>query len=147
MSKVSKAFVLVLAAIVVQTMIMTTTAAFAFSFPIGTFIGGPGMWSAPGPTTFDTLVRSTNVVDSGFAADAAVNAYSPYGYGPWGLPFCGAPFGPAGFSNAANTGCGTSALCDNVFATSFTNAGVPVVPGLIGSSFAGQIPAFSLSFF
>jgi hypothetical protein len=124
MLKVSKACVFLLAVIAVQLMVTASTAAFAFSFPIGTIVAGPGLYGSAVPASFQTY----------YAEGCGVNAaYGPWG--PWGMGCAPFLFSPCGYSGGGQS----------VFATSF-NSGGGCSP-LTGLSVAGQLPLFSLSFF
>ena len=161
MFKVRKVYVLILAAAMLQMLVMTSAAAFGFSNPVGSVVAGPGLWAA-GPTTFNTYFHEADIINTGAVADTAVNAFPLCGPG---YPFCapgvpffgpgcipGVPFGfsPYGVANAANAGAGSSIATDDTFATSFSTAGgvaAPGYPGLIQGHLAGAFPQFALNFF
>ena len=156
MIKVSKAYVLVIAGLLVSLLTVSASAAFGFSSPITTVVAGPGL-AAAGPTTFNTYSHTANMANAVAQSDAAVNGFSPIpGYLPsipWGLG-CGYPcgyglgWGPTGVANAANALSTANTGCDNTFATSFSTAGgLAAWPSLCSANFAGQYPPFSMNFF
>ena len=150
MIEVRKAYVLVAAGLLIIALTTTAaSAAFGFSFPMGTIVAGPGL-AAAGPTTFNTYSHDATMANSQAAADAAVNAFSPLpGLLP-GIPFGGYGYGlgPSGVANVANTMVGANAAEDHTFATSFSTAGgIAGVPGLGGVHFAGAFPEFALNLF
>jgi hypothetical protein len=177
MIKPSKAYVLILVALMLPVLAFPATGAFAFSFPQGTVVAGPGL-GCGGPTVFNTYSHDLTTVGSGVSADVAANVESdpscgatagwvpplgpacpaipgcgplPSGFGVCGIPTFGASqFGAAPFaaSQAANQVCGTQALEDNTFATSFYNAGGGPFSGLCDAALAGNSPQqFTLQFF
>ena len=75
MIKLSKAYVLILVTLIIPVLACTATGAFAFSFPQGTVVAGPGL-GAGGPTSFNTYSHDFTALGSGASADAAANAYA-----------------------------------------------------------------------
>lgn len=148
MIKVRKAYVLVAAGLLIALLATSASAAFGFSFPMGTIVGGPGL-AAAGPTTFNTYSHDATMANSGAAADAAVNGFSPIPGVLPGMPFgCGFGFGPFGTASAANSMVGSNFAEDDTFATSFSTAGgIAGVPALGGVHFAGTFPEFALNLF
>src|SRR5208337_3030365 len=101
MIKPSKAYVLILVALMLPVIALPATGAFAFSFPQGTVIAGPGLGSG-GPTVFNTYSHDLTTVGSGASADVAANVES--------APSAGASVGwvpPLGPACPAIPGCGT----------------------------------------
>jgi len=176
MIKPSKAYLLILAALLLPVLAFSATGAFAFSFPQGTVVAGPGLGSG-GPTVFNTYSHDLTTLGSGASADVAANAGAApsYGYSTGlALPFgpacpaipgcgCGVPYGPLGpivgpsvFSSspysadqAANQQVGSQALEDNTFETSFYNGGgLSPFDGLCNACISGNSPQqFTLQFF
>jgi hypothetical protein len=174
MIKVSKAFVMILAAFMLSVTSGMAVGAFAFSVPQLTVVAGPGLGC--GPTVFNTYSHDLTTLGAGVATDAVANAYaapsvgSSWGAAPgWipplgpacppipGLPYGIGPFvGPSAFAaspvaadQAANAQWGSQALEDNTFATSFyTAGGLTPFAGLCNSYIAGNAPQqFTLQFF
>ena len=171
MIKLSKAYVLILVTLIIPVLACTATGAFAFSFPQGTVVAGPGL-GAGGPTSFNTYMHDYTELGSGAAADAAANVYAAPSVGTSGIAM---PFGPAcpgipGFGNclpfnpfasgsafasnpvaasqAVNSQVGRQALEDNTFATSFYTAGGSPFSGLCNACISGNSPQeFTLQFF
>ncbi len=156
-------------ALTLPVLAYSTTAAFSFSVPSLTVTAGPGLGS--GPTVFNTYVHDLTTIGSGAAASAAANAYAAPSYGasygagwvpPLG-PACPAlPGGfdlgafmpsvfsayPAAADQAAYQECGSQALEDNTFATSFYTAGTSPFGGLCNAYIAGNAPQeFALQFY
>ncbi len=177
MIKLSKAYVLIMVALLLPFLASTATAAFAFSVPSLSIVAGPGLGG--GPTVFNTYSHDLTTISSGAAASAAANAVATPSWGEsWGaspgwipplgpacppIPGCGSlpldafgPFvGPSAFAanpvavdQAFNQECGTQALEDNTFATSFYTAGVSPFSGLCNAAISGNAPQqFTLQFF
>ena len=153
MIKVSKAYVLVAAGLLVVLMSTAASAAFGFSFPLGTIVGGPGL-AAAGPSTFNTYFNDATMANAGASTDAAVNGFgSGVPFGVPGLPClpCGGGFGfsPFGVANAANALTASNWGESNTFATSFSSAGglAAGCPGLGETHFAGSFPEFGLNLY
>jgi|GEM_PF-5286247 len=174
MIKPSKAYVLILVTLMLPVLAYPATGAFAFSFPQGTVIAGPGL-GCGGPTVFNTYSHDFTTVGSGASAGVAADVGSAPYYGEtaggWVPPLgpacppipgfgdgcgCGIPIvGPTAFggtpfsaSQEANQVCGRQALEDNTFATSFYNAGGGPFSGLCDAALAGNAPQqFTLQFF
>jgi len=176
MIKLSKAYVLILVALILPVLACTATAAFSFSVPSLSITAGPGLGS--GPTVFNTYSHDLTTIGSGAAACAAANAGAAPSFGtsagwvpplgpacppipgcggfgcgmPCGFgPFCGpSAFGATPFSadQAFNQEFGNQALEDNTFATSFYTAGVGPFSGLCNACISGNAPQqFTLQFF
>lgn len=148
MIKARTAYVLVAAGLLFVLTSLAASAAFGFSFPMGTIVAGPGL-AAAGPTTFNTYYHDATMANSGAAADVAVNGFSPIPGVLPGMPFgCGYGWGPYGTASAANSMVGASCGEDTTFATSFSTAGgIAGVPALGGVHFAGAYPEFALNLF
>ncbi|AFD01083.1 hypothetical protein Mtc_2350 [Methanocella conradii HZ254] len=170
MIKVSKAFVLILAAFMLPVISSVAAGAFAFSVPQLTVVAGPGLGG--GPTVFNTYSHDLTTLGTGVATDAIANAYAAPSAGsswgtapgwipplgpacppipgcPGGIPFGFGPFvGPSAFAanpvaadQAANAQLSSQALEDNTFATSFyTAGGLSPFAGLCNSCIAGNAP-------
>ncbi len=165
MIKLSKAYVLILVALIVPVLACTATAAFSFSVPSLSITAGPGLGGC-GPTIFNTYSHDLTTLGAGTASAAAANSYAAPSFGSscgavpgWvpplgpacppipglgcGLPCGFGPFvGPSAFcanpvaaDQACNQQFSSQALEDNTFATSFYTEG-----GL--SPFAGLCNAY-----
>jgi hypothetical protein len=177
MIKLSKAYVLILVALLLPFLASTATAAFAFSVPSLSIVAGPGLGG--GPTAFNTYSHDFTTLSSGTAASAASNALATPSFGTsagtapgWipplgpacppipgldgGIPFGFGPFiGPSAFGanpvaadQAVNSQFGAQALEDNTFATSFFTAGVSPFSGICNAAISGNAPQqFTLQFF
>lgn len=157
MIKLSKACVLILLALLIAVLSYTAAGAFAFSFPQGTVVAGPGLGS--GPTVFNTYSHDLTTIGSGASADVAadVGGAAVSGWVPPLGPACPAIPGigalpvslPFGWGQAANEQIGTQAAEDNTFATSFyTAGGAGAWPGLCNAYISGNDPQqFALQFF
>jgi hypothetical protein len=170
MIKPSKAYLLIFAALLLPVLALSATGAFAFSFPQGSVVAGPGL-GLGGPTMFNTYSHDVTTLGTGAAAGVAADAgASPsLGYSTGAglaLPFgpacpaipgcgCGVPYGPLGpivgpsafattpFSaeQGASQQVGSQALEDNTFATSFYNGGgLSPFDGLCNACISGNSP-------